>query len=87
MAEINLKTHYTAQELADMTLPGLPLTRPGITARAKSCGWKTRARSGRGGGSEYAIEFLPDAAQEAIREKAYLSILESGNKRSSISPV
>lgn len=81
MAEINLKTHYTAQELADMTLPGLPLTRPGITARAKSCGWKTRARSGRGGGSEYAIECLPDAAQEAIREKAYLSILESGNKK------
>ncbi len=78
MAQINLKTHYTAQELADMTLPGMPVTRPGIMARAKTCGWQMRSRVGRGGGNEYAVESLPVEAQSAIREKAYRSILETG---------
>ncbi|WP_319922054.1 DNA-binding protein [Klebsiella variicola] len=59
MNQINLKTHYTAQELADMRLPGLPETRPGIVARAKTNSWDSRARSGRGGGNEYSLESLP----------------------------
>jgi hypothetical protein len=36
MNQINLKTHYTAQELADFRLPGLPETRPGIVAGPKT---------------------------------------------------
>lgn len=35
MANVKLKTHYTAQELADFNLSGLPKTRPGIVDRAK----------------------------------------------------
>ncbi|MDU5169237.1 MAG: DNA-binding protein, partial [Haemophilus parainfluenzae] len=75
MNQINLKTHYTAQELADLRLPGLPETRPGIAARAKSHGWDSRARAGRGGGSEYSIDSLPNEAQHALREKIYQSVL------------
>ncbi|MFU8625551.1 Mu transposase C-terminal domain-containing protein [Raoultella ornithinolytica] len=67
MDQINLKSHYTAQELANMRLPGLPETRPGIVARAKSEGWAFRPRSGRGGGSEYSLESFPTAMQENIR--------------------
>jgi putative transposase len=69
MNQINLKTHYTAQELADFRLPGLPETRPGIVARAKNHGWDSRARAGRGGGNEYSIDSLPDEAQNALRKK------------------
>ncbi|EQB0737461.1 Mu transposase C-terminal domain-containing protein [Klebsiella oxytoca] len=75
MNQINLKTHYTAQELADLRLPGLPETRPGIAARAKSHGWDSRARAGRGGGNEYSIDSLPNEAQNALREKIYQSVL------------
>ncbi|SLR48444.1 Mu transposase, C-terminal [Klebsiella pneumoniae] len=75
MNQINLKTHYTAQELADFRLPGLPETRPGIVARAKNHGWDSRARAGRGGGNEYSIDSLPDEAQRALREKIYQSVL------------
>lgn len=75
MNQINLKTHYTAQELADLRLPGLPETRPGIVARAKSHGWDSRARAGRGGGNEYSIDSLPNEAQNALREKIYQSVL------------
>ncbi|MBO3250793.1 Mu transposase C-terminal domain-containing protein [Klebsiella quasipneumoniae] len=67
MDQINLKSHYTAQELANMRLPGLPETRPGIVARAKSECWAFRPRSGRGGGIEYSLESLPPAMQENIR--------------------
>lgn len=67
MDQINLKSHYTAQELANMRLSGLPETRPGIVARAKSEGWAFRPRSGRGGGSEYSLDSLPPAMQENIR--------------------
>lgn len=35
MNQINLKTHYTAQELALLRFTGSPETRPGIAARAK----------------------------------------------------
>lgn len=79
MEQINLKTHYTAQELADMRLPGLPFTRPGIMARAKSGSWGLRARNGRGGGNEYALESLPTEAQEAIRTKVYQAVLVKKN--------
>ena len=75
MHGISLKTHYTAQEIADMCLPGLPETRPGVAARAKSAKWLSRSRAGRGGGSEYAIESLPIMAQDAIRERYLNSFL------------
>ncbi|MFB5079617.1 DNA-binding protein, partial [Raoultella sp. C349492] len=77
MTQINLKTHYTAQELADMQLPGMPETRPGVAARAKNHGWQSRARAGRGGGCEYSIDSLPAETQEAIRERFYRSVLEN----------
>lgn len=75
MSQISLKTHYTAQELADMRLPGVPETRPGVAARAKKQEWECRSRAGRGGGNEYAIESLPSEAQEAIRSRMYQAIL------------
>ncbi|HED5569744.1 TPA: transposase [Yersinia enterocolitica] len=86
MSQISLKTHYTAQELAEMRLPGVPETRPGVAARAKKQAWDFRARSGRGGGNEYSIESLPKEAQEAIRSRMYQAILETKSNVDAVSP-
>lgn len=72
---MNLKTGYSAQELADLQLNSLPQTRPGVTHRAKKDCWITRKRSGRGGGVEYAFESLPADVQAEIKAKAYKSLM------------
>lgn len=72
---MNLKTGYSAQELADLQLNSLPQTRPGVTHRAKKDCWITRKRSGRGGGTEYLFESLPADAQAEIKAKAYKALM------------
>ncbi len=63
---------FSAQELADMALPGLPATKRGIQVIADREGWArtcneqgplARKRAGRGGGFEYHIALLPEAAR------------------------
>lgn len=72
---MNLKTGYSAQELADLQLNSLPQTRPGVTHRAKKDCWITRKRSGRGGGVEYAFDSLPKEVQAEIKTKAYKALV------------
>lgn len=60
---MSLKEAYTSQALA----PVLGLTRQGVDAQAKSGGWQSRPRSGRGGGREWLVGSMPDATQRAIR--------------------
>jgi hypothetical protein len=51
----------------DLTgLPGLPTTDRGIRIVAKREGWKSRRRSGRGGGSEYHVGSLPAEARNHL---------------------
>jgi putative transposase len=54
----------SAAELAGLS--GLPSTPQNITTRAKREGWQSRARSGRGGGNEYAFSSLPPVTQAAL---------------------
>lgn len=61
------KTHYTAKELAG--LPGMPTTEEGTRIRAEREGWASRKRAGRGGGKEYFIDSLPDAARSALASR------------------
>lgn len=72
---MNLKTGYSAQELADLQLNSLPQTRPGVTHRAKKDNWATRKRAGRGGGTEYPLESLPKDVQAEIKAKAYKALM------------
>ena len=67
---MNLKSGYSAQELADLQLRSLPQTRPGVTHRAKKDSWVTRKRAGRGGGVEYPFEALPAEVQAEIKRKS-----------------
>lgn len=59
-----MKTWYSAAELAELALPGLPSTERRIRAFAERKGWNrhprfSRERAGKGGGMEYRIDLLP----------------------------
>ena len=63
-----MKLWFTASELADLRLPGLPDSKRGIAKLADRDGWAERTslcrtRAGVGGGLEYHIDLLPHAAK------------------------
>lgn len=60
-----IREWYTAQEFADMALPGVPHARFAFDRRAKKEAWLSRTREGRGGGREYSVHSLPPAAYAA----------------------
>lgn len=72
------KTWFSADELADLGLPGLPRSKRHINERARDEKWALRTdadgnplarrRAGRGGGTEYHLAVLPIAARLALVE-------------------
>lgn len=64
---------FTAAELADLRLPGLPADKTAMNRRAREEGWRlrtdasgqllSRPRAARGGGIEYHISLLPGSAR------------------------
>jgi hypothetical protein len=66
------KVWFSAQELADLRLPGLPGSKRKVNLFAETMGWrdyspaKARPRKGRGGGMEYHISILPSDAKLAL---------------------
>ena len=68
---LNGKPHYTACQIAEMGLPGMPGTRQGVNAMALSESWPFRHRlSGQGGGKVYPLKALPREAQARVRRPA-----------------
>lgn len=59
-----MRPWWTAKELCDLGLSGLPATESGIIRKAKRESWKSRQRTGRGGGMEYSFSGLPKPIQE-----------------------
>ncbi|WP_334128248.1 Mu transposase C-terminal domain-containing protein [Sneathiella sp.] len=62
---------YTAAEIADLNIPGLPTTRQGVMRLVEVEQWQAertrcRPRAGQGGGVEYHISLLPAAAQSLL---------------------
>lgn len=63
---------FSAQELADMRLPGLPTSKRRVNILAETLGWRdfgperVRPRQARGGGMEYHVSVLPYEAQQAL---------------------
>ncbi|WP_374569651.1 transposase domain-containing protein [Phenylobacterium sp.] len=74
------KEWWSAQELADLALPGMPTTKRGVNQLANGAGWNNaccahrgalcRPRKGRGGGSEYHYSVLPEKARAALLLRA-----------------
>lgn len=64
-----IREWYTARELAELALPGMPRTQQGFDYLIKKKSWHHKDRQGRGGGKEYHIRNLPEAAQMALIEQ------------------
>ncbi|HUO23668.1 MAG TPA: transposase domain-containing protein [Caulobacteraceae bacterium] len=77
------KTWFTAAELAELALPGLPQTKRKINELASDNRWAfrtdaggaplARARAGRGGGFEYNIALLPPRAATELARRGLLT--------------
>ncbi|MDP2258102.1 MAG: DNA-binding domain-containing protein, partial [Caulobacter sp.] len=78
--EIAPQAWFSAAELAEKALPGLPATKRGVQMLADREGWARRAddegrplartRKGRGGGTEYHLSLLSGAAQARLAADA-----------------
>ncbi len=79
---MNIKTHYNAQEIADMRLIRMPKTANNVRSKAERQEWKKRKRKGNGGGYEYAFASLPADVQEEIRERCMQALLADAAPRS-----
>ncbi|PTS73823.1 hypothetical protein DBR17_17900 [Sphingomonas sp. HMWF008] len=76
------KVWFTAAELAELALPGMPRTKRNMTERAASECWAVRTdangaplarkRAARGGGTEYHHAILPAAARAALAAKGII---------------
>ncbi|WP_321392750.1 Mu transposase C-terminal domain-containing protein [Emcibacter sp.] len=64
-----MRKMFTAAELAEMNLPGLPATERNIRRRATIEDWDYQNRSGRGGGKLYPVYVLPAKAREAVAKR------------------
>ncbi len=81
---------FTAAELAEARLPGMPTTKRKVNERASLEGWALRTdahgrplarpRAGRGGGSEYHVDVLPIAARAAVAAKGVAMIAHVSDK-------
>lgn len=60
-----MKMFLSASEIAALKLPDLPTVKRAVNRLAQSRQWASRPRAGRGGGIEFAVESLPEAARVA----------------------
>lgn len=73
---------YTARELAELALPGLPATKRKINDLATRENWAAldgcaRQREGRGGGFEYSVAVLPEPARAELERRQASRALEA----------
>ncbi|MDO8837980.1 MAG: Mu transposase C-terminal domain-containing protein [Parvibaculum sp.] len=61
---------FSAQELAGLGLPAIAGTERGVQLQATREGWQSRPREGRGGGREYHLTSLPEAARIELALRA-----------------
>ncbi|SNY91421.1 putative transposase [Cohaesibacter sp. ES.047] len=79
-----LREWYTARELAELKLTGLPQSdRKSLIRFAERHDWQStslaRKRSGRGGGWEYHIDLLPEAARSELQKRITLERHKADN--------
>lgn len=76
MSQVEIKSHYSARELAALKLPEMPGTERGIRIAADRDSWEARRKT-KGKGFEYALTSLPVAAQDEIRRRQAEALLAS----------
>lgn len=70
-----LKSYYSAQELVELNLAGLPTSKKAILNKATKEMWESRRRKGKGGGFEYHLHSLPPETQKQLRLNAALAAM------------
>ena len=77
----SLRSWFTARELVELKLTGLPVSESAAIRLAKREGWQStalaRKRSGRGGGWEYHVDLLPDDTRTDLQKRFALEQLQS----------
>ena len=63
---------FTAKDLAIQKLPGISADRADVHRQATREVWQSRPREGRGGGREYHISSIPEAARIEIARRALI---------------
>ena len=82
-----LKSHFSAQELADLELDSLPKTKKAILDKAKRENWTSKPRQGKGGGYEYSLNSLPQETQaELILKNSEKSAVEISDRSEATAP-
>ncbi len=81
---------FTAAELAELALPGLPADKRAINRRARDERWHLRCgpdgkplvrpRAGRGGGVEFHVSLLPGAARIALDQRNPATVPDPANE-------
>lgn len=78
-----MKTHYSAAELVELKLPGLPTTVQNIHARADRESWSCNEVAGRGRNGtrrEYAVTALPEETRAALLERLLPAVAKPAAK-------
>lgn len=76
MNAVVLKSHYDAESLAAMCVPGLPKTRAAIFKRARTENWSFIEVAGKGGRNGMRREYAPPAdVMDAIRTQAAQAVV------------
>ena len=88
--QIEARSWFTAAELADQNLPGLPGDKRSINRRAQDERWSARVdadgamlvrpRSGRGGGLEFHVSLLPGPAQIELAKRGLIEAPQSDER-------
>lgn len=86
-----IREWFTARELAEFGLNGLPSTERAFQIRASKDIWKTKPRQSIGGGFEYHISNLPESAQieliqKLVGEKTLVALEETAKAFEGLAP-
>ncbi len=94
---LQMQEFYTAAEIANMELPGLPGTERAIQIKAKTENWHdrknmagaplVRRRSGRGGGFEYHYVLLPQWAQMELVRRAQKAVADDQPEKAKVDDI
>lgn len=80
-----IKTHYSAVELAGLKLPGLPETERGIRIAAERERWESRHKM-KGKGYEYSLSSLPIPVQNEIKKRQAQALLAEAKGKNTVTP-
>ena len=81
-----MKEWFTAPELEALALTAIAGTERNVRRQAEREGWQSRAAEGRGGGREYHITSLPEAARIELALRSINSLGNSNSGAAGMSP-